>query len=100
ANRLAHYLRKSGVRVESRVGICLERGVEMVVGLLGVLKAGGAYVPLDPFYPAERLAYMLGDAGAEILLIQSRFQSRVSNFAGRVIALDESWGVISEESDR
>ena len=55
ANRLAHHLRSLGVRPDSRVGICVERSLEMVVGLLGVLKAGGAYVPLDPGYPAERL---------------------------------------------
>src|SRR6202165_2670836 len=57
SNQLAHYLRKLGVGPEVRVGICVERSLEMVVGLLGILKAGGAYVPLDPAYPAERLAY-------------------------------------------
>ncbi|HEX7240343.1 MAG TPA: amino acid adenylation domain-containing protein, partial [Longimicrobiaceae bacterium] len=64
ANRLAHHLRRLGVGREVRVGLCLERSLEMVVGLLGILKAGGAYVPLDPGYPAERLAYMLSDSGA------------------------------------
>ena len=61
--RLAHYLRKLGVGPEVVVGICLERRLEMMVGLMGVLKAGGAYVPLDPRYPAERLRYMMEDAG-------------------------------------
>ena len=61
ANRLAHYLRGLGVGPESRVALCLERSVEMVVSLLAVLKAGGAYVPLDPSYPLDRLAYMLDD---------------------------------------
>ena len=56
ANQLAHYLRELGVRPDARVAICVERGLEMVVGLLAVLKAGGAYVPLDPAYPLERLA--------------------------------------------
>jgi len=69
-NRLAHYLRKKGVRPEERVGICAERGVEMVVGLLAVLKAGGAYVPLDPKYPEERLQYMLKDSAPMAVLTQ------------------------------
>jgi non-ribosomal peptide synthetase component F len=56
ANQLAHYLRKCGVGPEGLVGICVERSLEMVVGLLGILKAGGAYVPLDPEYPKDRLA--------------------------------------------
>jgi non-ribosomal peptide synthetase component F len=59
ANRLAHHLRSLGVRPDDRVAICVERSLEMVVGLLAILKAGGAYVPLDPGYPAERLAFML-----------------------------------------
>ena len=63
ANQLGHYLRKRGVGPEVRVGICMNRSVEMVVGLLGILKAGGAYVPLDRAYPGERLNYMIQDAG-------------------------------------
>jgi amino acid adenylation domain-containing protein len=70
ANRLAHYLRKNGVRAEERVGICAERSVEMVVGLLAVLKAGGAYVPLDPEYPEERLQYMVKDSAPVAVLTQ------------------------------
>jgi non-ribosomal peptide synthetase component F len=70
ANRLAHHLRERGVGPDVRVGICVERGLEMVVGLLGVLKAGGAYVPLDPGQPAERLAYMLADSAPAAVLTQ------------------------------
>ena len=70
ANRLAHYLRELGVKPDERVAICVERGLEMIVALLGVLKAGGAYVPLDPAYPAERLRYMLEDSGPVVLLTQ------------------------------
>ncbi|MCK5573956.1 MAG: amino acid adenylation domain-containing protein, partial [Bacteroidetes bacterium] len=72
ANQLAHHLRSLGVGAEDIVGICVERSVEMVVGMLGVLKAGGAYLPLDPTYPVERLRYMLEDSGVGILLTQRR----------------------------
>ncbi|MGO3354903.1 MAG: amino acid adenylation domain-containing protein, partial [Halomonas sp.] len=70
ANRLAHYLIGLGVKPETRVGLAVERSLEMVVGLLGILKAGGAYVPLDPDYPRDRLAYMVEDSGIELLLTQ------------------------------
>jgi surfactin family lipopeptide synthetase A len=68
ANQLAHYLRSLGVGAETLVGICVERSIEMVVGLLAILKAGGAYLPLDPAYPKERIDFMLEDAGVEVLL--------------------------------
>jgi amino acid adenylation domain-containing protein len=71
ANRLAHHLRALGVGPEARVGICVERGLEMMVGLLAVLKAGGAYVPLDPAYPTERLRYMLADSRPAVLLTRA-----------------------------
>ncbi|HEV2148332.1 MAG TPA: amino acid adenylation domain-containing protein [Longimicrobiaceae bacterium] len=74
ANRLAHRLRALGVGPEVRVGICVERSVEMVVGLLGILKAGGAYLPLDPEYPAPRLAFMARDAGIRVLVTQDRLR--------------------------
>ena len=72
ANRLAHYLQKQGVGAESLVGICVERSLEMVVGLLGILKAGGTYVPLDPSYPKERLRFILEDAQVAVVLTQQR----------------------------
>jgi non-ribosomal peptide synthetase component F len=75
ANRLAHYLRRLGVGPEVLVGICVERSLEMVVGLLGILKAGGAYVPLDPEYPRERLEFMLEDAQIPVLLTQQRLMA-------------------------
>jgi arthrofactin-type cyclic lipopeptide synthetase C len=80
ANCLAHYLRGLGVKPEARVALCVERGLEMVVGLLGILKAGGAYVPLDPAYPVERLSYMLEDSSPTVLLTQGHLAGR---FTGR-----------------
>jgi amino acid adenylation domain-containing protein len=89
---LARRLAALGVGPEVRVGICVERGVEMVVALLGILQAGGAYVPLDPQYPAERLAYMLADAGAALLLTQERLRDRLPAFGGEVVVLDGDGG--------
>ncbi|MDT0478577.1 AMP-binding protein, partial [Streptomyces sp. DSM 41014] len=77
ANQLAHYLRTLGVGPETLVGVCLDRGLDMIVSLLAVLKAGGAYVPLDPQYPAERLALMLADTAAPVLLTQSSLRDRL-----------------------
>src|SRR5437899_10622828 len=88
ANRLAHHLRGMGVGPEVLVGVCLERSVEMVVALLGVLKAGGAYVPLDPSYPRERLAYMLEDSGAAVVISEKKVAAQLESTAGLVL-LDE-----------
>src|SRR5205085_2167227 len=76
ANRLAHRLRGLGVRPETLVGICLERSVELIVAILATLKAGGAYVPLDPDYPLERLAFMLEDTDAAVLLTETSLAAR------------------------
>jgi amino acid adenylation domain-containing protein len=93
ANRLAHHLRERGVGPDARVAICVERGLEMVVGMMAVLKAGGAYVPLDPAYPHDRLRYMLRDSATVALLTQSRLAALVETLAGGldvpVIDLDE-----------
>ncbi len=91
ANQLAHYLRELGVKPDTRVAICVERGFEMVVGLLGVLKAGAAYVPLDPAYPVDRLRYMLTDSGAMALLTQAHLMGIFQELSrGRVmIDLDD-----------
>ncbi|MGH7578678.1 MAG: amino acid adenylation domain-containing protein [Gemmatimonadales bacterium] len=100
SNQLAHHLRRLGVGPEVRVGLCLERSVEMVVGLLAVLKAGGAYVPLDPAYPRERLAFMLEDARASILLAQDRQVEGLPRQGLRVVVLDsEGWSFAGESGD-
>jgi len=96
ANQLARYLRDKGVGPDQLVGICVERSLEMVVGLLGILKAGGAYVPLDSAHPPERLAYMLRDASPKVLLIQERLRERLPETTAEVIALDKDWNEIGE----
>ncbi len=88
ANQVAHQLRRLGVGPEVRVGLCVERGMELVVGMLGVLKAGGAYVPLDPDYPPKRLAFMAEDSEVEVLLTQRRLVDRVPSLAVEVVYLD------------
>src|SRR5689334_22356253 len=88
ANRLAHYLRELGVKPDERVAICVERGFEMIVGLLAILKAGGAYVPLDPAYPEERLQYMLKDSAPILLLTQRHLEDRFSGIGDGVPVLD------------
>jgi amino acid adenylation domain-containing protein len=98
ANRLAHYLRGRGVKPDTLVALCLERSLEMVVGILGVLKAGGAYVPLDPSYPRERLAFMLEDSGAAVLLTQGRLLPLLAGFEGEVVCLDADPGAASGQS--
>ncbi|WP_032716627.1 AMP-binding protein, partial [Pseudomonas syringae] len=89
ANRLAHHLIGLGIGPDDRVAICVERGVEMMIGLLGVLKAGAAYVPLDPAYPAERLAYMINDSQPTALLTQRDLQKRLPTLALPLVLLDD-----------
>ncbi|SDH32066.1 non-ribosomal peptide synthetase [Nitrosomonas sp. Nm132] len=97
ANRLAHRLISLGVKPEIKVGIVVERSIEMIMGLLAILKAGGAYVPLDPGYPGERLSYMLEDSGIQLLLTQTHIRSRIPQREGLTIlefeALDLSTGI-------
>jgi amino acid adenylation domain-containing protein len=97
ANQLAHYLRARGVGPEVLVGICVERSVEMVVGILGILKAGGAYLPLDPASPRDRLAFIIGDSSASLLLTQSHLRDVVQDAGASVILLDEDWPLIAGE---
>jgi len=98
ANRLAHYLGKHGVRRGSRVGIYVERSLEMMVGLLGIQKAGAAYVPLDPAYPSERLRTMLEDAEVGILLTQRSLMRGLPENSAEVFCLDQDWHQVARES--
>jgi amino acid adenylation domain-containing protein len=91
ANQLAHYLQQLGVGPEVLVGICVERSLLMVVGLLGILKAGGAYVPLDPAYPKNRLAFMLEDARVPVLLTQQKLAEKLPEHESLVVCLDKDW---------
>jgi amino acid adenylation domain-containing protein len=88
ANQLAHHLRDLGVGPEVVVGLCLERSPEMIVGLLGILKAGGAYLPLDPDYPQERLAFMLADAAAPVIVTQASLLPQFPEHAALVVQID------------
>ena len=98
ANQLAHHLRSLGVGPDVWVGLCVERSLEMVIGILGILKAGGAYVPLDPAYPRERLAFMLEDARCSVLLTQHRLLAVLPSHRARVLCLDADWKTIARES--
>jgi amino acid adenylation domain-containing protein len=103
ANQLAHFLQELGVQPETLVGICAERSLQMVIGLLGILKAGGAYVPLDPDYPPERLQMMLEDARMPILLTQAHLLERLplqeNNIVDHVLCLDRDWQRIAIAPD-
>ena len=97
ANKVAHYLQQRGVGPEIVVGLCVERSLEMLVGILGILKAGGAYLPLDPHYPRERLEFMLADVQATVVLTQGQFAEWFDHTAGEIICLDRDWPAIEQE---
>ncbi|WP_289355733.1 non-ribosomal peptide synthetase [Paenibacillus sp. S-12] len=99
ANRLARYLQRKGVGPEVPVAVCMERSIDMVVGLLAILKAGGAYVPMDPDYPHDRLAFMFEDTNAPLLLTQRHLLERIPEYAGQAVCMDEQRQYIAAESD-
>jgi amino acid adenylation domain-containing protein len=98
ANQLAHYLKTLGVKPKALVGICIDRSLEMLIGLLGILKAGATYVPLDPEYPNERLTYMLEDARVLVLLTQQSLKPLLPKLEIPVICLDANWKIIYHEN--
>ncbi len=99
SNQLARYLQRLGVKAETPVGICLERGIEAIAAMVAVLKAGGAYVPLDPSYPSERLRWMAEDAGIGVILTQADWKDALQADTTTIICLDQEWGAIAQESD-
>jgi non-ribosomal peptide synthetase component F len=99
ANQLAWFLRRAGVGAETPVALLVERSLEMIVGVLGVLKAGGAYVPLDSAAPADRLRFLLRDAGAPVILTQAHLAARVPEVPGKLVRLDTDWAEIAAEPD-
>lgn len=99
ANQLAHYLQSLGVGPDVLVGICVERSLYMIIGLLGILKAGGGYVPLDPDYPQERLAFMLKDCQPTVLLTQQQLIKRLPRHEAQVICLDTDWERIGQKHE-
>jgi amino acid adenylation domain-containing protein len=98
-NKLARYLRAIGVGPEVRVGICAQRSLEMVVGLIGILKAGGAYVPIDPAIPSSRLSLILDDIQARVLLTQERFREMFRSHSTQLICMDTDWPAIAQQSE-
>ena len=98
--QLAQYLERLGVGPEVLVAICLERSLEMVVGMLGIIKAGGAYLALDPSYPADRLSFMLEDSGASVVLTQQSMRERFASQHPSVVCLDSDWKDVSDQSTR
>lgn len=98
ANRLAYYLQTQTIGPDVRIGILMERGIEIVIGLLGILKAGGAYVPFDPTHPADRLAALFKNAQVSVILTQVPFQPQLSGHDVQIIYLDTCWQTLSKQS--
>ncbi len=97
ANQLARYLQNTGIGPESVVGLYLESSPNMIVGLLAIIKAGGAYLPLDPAYPLERIAYMVADSQAAIVLTEQQFASNLTNLEAPTVFIDADWDAIAQE---
>jgi non-ribosomal peptide synthetase component F/SAM-dependent methyltransferase/acyl carrier protein len=99
SNKLARYLQKLGVGAEILVGLCVERSLDMIIGMLAILKAGGAYLSLDPSYPPERLSFMLQDAQVPVILTHEQCIERLGKHNSKIICLDKDWETIAQESE-
>jgi amino acid adenylation domain-containing protein len=100
SSQVAHYLKGLGVREESLVCMCVDRSLEMIVGILGIMKAGGAYVPIDPTYPQERIEYILEDTACGVVLTSEAHRGLINGEGVGVVSLDGEWGVIAKESKK
>jgi amino acid adenylation domain-containing protein len=100
SNQLAHYLQECGIKPHDFVALYIDRSLEMVIGILGILKAGGAYLPLDSAYPAERLAFMLEDSQAPILLTETKMVGDLPDYRGQILCLDSDWGILSQANGK
>lgn len=98
ANQLAHALQKLGIQPEVPVGICIERSLNLIIGLMAIVKAGGAYVPLDPTYPPDRLAHILSDSQLAVVLTQEKFLPLLPDQTIPKICLDRDWHTFATES--
>ena len=100
ANKVAHRLRSLGVGPETLVGICMERSMQMVVAMIGILKAGGAYVPVDPKYPKDRVAFILDDSRASVIITQDQFIAQLPKEGVKILCMDARGEVVASESDK
>ncbi len=98
ANQLAHHLQARGVEADTLVALCIDRSLDMVVSILGILKAGGAYVPVDPTYPTDRIAFIVEDTAATVLVTQSRLASDFANSGAQLVCMDTDRAEISAHS--
>jgi amino acid adenylation domain-containing protein len=99
SNQLAHHLQQMGIKPNDFVAMYMDRSLETVIGIIGILKAGGAYLPLDSAYPAERLAFMLQDSQAPILLTQTKMADDLPAYQGQILCLDRDWGLLAKAND-
>jgi amino acid adenylation domain-containing protein/non-ribosomal peptide synthase protein (TIGR01720 family) len=99
ANRLARFIQKLGVKNDELVGLCLDRSIDMVIGIIAIFKAGGAYVPLDPTYPKERLDYIINDSNPKVIITSNEYLSNFGSANKNIVSIDEDWKEIEQENN-